>query len=176
MNANKGPTRWQQERLLNSLGKCLPLTRGNLRRRSACENALQLRVPKKSFTVSALLYNRSNACDELRVGSSQLLFGLYLFICCVFCTPGSFCRRRWVNETMRESFFFFWKGTKLQFSSHSRLEMRAVKRHRVGFKAKSQVIFHLIFELQLPPVEAIPCDRELNRNWSPLYYFTVCED
>ena len=53
---------------------------------------LQLRpTPEKCCTVCSLCYNRSNVPDWLHVGSSSLLFGSYLFICRVFCAPGSFC-------------------------------------------------------------------------------------
>lgn len=44
------------------------------------------------------------------------------------------------------------------------LVMRVAQRRCRGFKAKSQVIFHLIFEPRLPSIQAIPCKRELNRN------------
>lgn len=121
------------------------------------------------FPRSVILYIHYVTTDQTHLTACMLAppsfcFGfICLFVMC--CVSVSFCCWRWVNEALREVF-----SGKEPISCSLRtadVEMRALWRHHRGFKAKSQVIFHLHFELQFPSIQAIPHEAEPNRNWSP---------
>lgn len=126
---------------------------------------------------SPLLYLYSFTADQMPLTACMLaatsFVWIYLFICCAFGAPNTFCWKK-VSECNHNR-EFSGKEPSSTFL-HTDLEMRAVQKHYRGFKAKSQVIFHLIFKLQFLSIEALPCDWEVNRNWFPLYYFCVCGD
>lgn len=126
-------------------------------------NAWQFEVKKHTEMPGSCAFPRSAALyyftDQTHLTTCMLAppsyrFGFVLLM--VSCAPASFCKRGWVDETMRESVL----GSKpsSSFPHTADLEMRAVQRHHRGFKAKSPVISLLIFETWVPSIEAIPCE------------------
>ncbi len=161
----KRPTQWQQEQWLNSLGKCLPLMHGNLRWISTWKRpAAALHSQEVLYCMCIILQRikRLSACWLLLAS----VWNFFIYLLCFLCT--------WLVLLVKVSAWshkgeFSGKEPISGFLHTADLERRVVQRHHRGYKAKSQVIFQLIFELQLPSIQAIPCEPELSRNWSPLY-------
>lgn len=167
MNANKRPILWQQERWFNSLGKCLPVMHGNLRWIST------LKRPAAALHSQDVLYCMCTLLQRIKhiwLSACWLLLAsvldFFIYLLCFLCTRPVLLVK--VSEWSHKGEFSGKEPTS-SFLHTAGLERRVVQRHHRGFKAKSQVIFQLIFELQLPSTQAIQCEPERSRNWSPLY-------
>lgn len=160
MNTNKRPTQWQQHWWLNSLGKCLPAMRGNLRWGRAWKRPAAAHKCCSTVVSQQIKYIWLSACQLL------LPCGLDLSVC---------FQHAWINLSGKVD---EWSHERLSssFSSSRRVEHW---RHYgfCGCKAKSHVVSTWF---QLLSIRAFTHERHMSRNWSPskfnkrVVFFCVC--